>query len=628
MNDRTNDAEGAKGDDTPDHGPVQIDMVSTVDDPAPTNYPRNPPPNFPKPEHWDHLYEGREVGNLHRSIGVPLDVRRQLQYFLANGYSPEKAAGNIDLLPAGFQPWELDDISYKLDGEEATRRWIYNQLTELPDYRTAIRLKRSEFRQDLGIKESISEKTVGRITDEVAQESDVTVKSTLYAVIHAIDREEIHDDVLDPPPFEADGIGEPEAVRLSREMRMRGYGPIQLARDESRGRRDKWELMKPFEVAAVQNIHPNDAHEVLKQKPYYYSRDSPHAESLWTHLKDYSRAEIRCMFLCAFEQFLELLKEHGQLPEQPDIACDLTDFPWYGTFDTPDTPPPDQSMPEGVSGTKPSRNFSYSFKAATVSLTNCELPMTFGVRCVISRKHNHYHLKQLLKAAEAKFQPSVLSLDKDFYRKKVKNLLKTRDSDFIIAARRNMKLFDDLVEEALEKETFWNADPYEIGVPNTKSESQKDHWLVVVPSEKRLKKADTGVRDASNWDAYYTSLDPYSYDGGGEAIAQRHRLRWAIETSYAKMKHDFIPKSASSELKKREFIANLAMLYNAMWMCANVVYADDVGESVKDDHGRYHFTAAQFMTAMTDDFHEIDIGTIEDLSERSNMVKYAGQYET
>lgn len=147
--------------------------------------------------------------------------------------------------------------------------------------------------KSLAIEEFISERTVGSIIDKVEQHSDVTVKSTLYAVVHAIDGEEIHDDALDPPPFEADGIGEPEAVRLLRKMRKRGYGPIQLARNESLARRDKWELMKLFEVAAVQNIPPNDANEVLKKKSYYCSRDPPHTESFWTHLNEYSRAEIR-----------------------------------------------------------------------------------------------------------------------------------------------------------------------------------------------------------------------------------------------------------------------------------------------------------------------------------------------
>lgn len=159
---------------------------------------------------------------------------------------------------------------------------------------------------------------------------------------------------------------------------------------------------------------------------------------------------------------------------------------------------------------------------------------------------------------------------------------------------------------------------YETDRPDDK----KDHYLFVNPSEKRLSRSSTGLADHSNWEAYYTNINPEEFEGGGAALADRYRLRWAIETAYRKLKHEFLPKSGSSLKKKREFLMQLAVLWNDAWLAANAKYADENGLDVKDEQGRYHFTANEFMSAMVDDFAPVDIGEITDLPERSKMVKW------
>lgn len=149
-------------------------------------------------------------------------------------------------------------------------------------------------------------------------------------------------------------------------------------------------------------------------------------------------------FLCAVEQFLELLKEHGQLPNQPDIACDLSDFPWYGMFDRPETPPPDQSKTDCVSGTKPSRNFSYSFKAATVSQM---LRVTDNIRCSVRDQPKAQSLSPPAAAQSCggEIPTKCVIIRQGLLSKEAfKNLLKPRGSEFIIAVRWNMRLFGEL----------------------------------------------------------------------------------------------------------------------------------------------------------------------------------------
>ena len=88
---------------------------------------------------------------------------------------------------------------------------------------------------------------------------------------------------------------------------------------------------------------------------------------------------------------------------------------------------------------------------------------------------------------------------------------------------------------------------------------------------------------------------------------------------------------ASTDLwKKRPFLFCLAVLdYNVwlsvldynVWLASNSLKASANGEPVKDDQGRYQMTAHRFMTSLFNDFEPISIGEVEDLSEKSGMVR-------
>jgi len=119
-------------------------------------------------------------------------------------------------------------------------------------------------------------------------------------------------------------------------------------------------------------------------------------------------------------QYLDLVDDYDLIPDQPDLAVDLVGWPWYGTVDDDDTPPDEREQPPATEGTKPGRNYSYAFQFATISLVNCQLPMTFAARSISRRKRKSYHLRLLLEYAEAKFDVGRVCLDNGFYREYVK----------------------------------------------------------------------------------------------------------------------------------------------------------------------------------------------------------------
>ena len=98
------------------------------------------------------------------------------------------------------------------------------------------------------------------------------------------------------------------------------------------------------------------------------------------------------MFICAFEQYLDLLDRYNLLPDRPDLAVDLTGWPWFGKIDDEDTPDEEREQSSAVEGTKPGRNYSHSWQFATISLVGMPVPMTFAARSVEQRNRRAYHL--------------------------------------------------------------------------------------------------------------------------------------------------------------------------------------------------------------------------------------------
>ncbi len=565
------------------------------------------------------------------TLGDPIPIEDQLRDALQRGLSPREAVARIGVLRTTRFELGVDGLARDLTDAEAQRLILGQELTDTPSYRLEEQMDDHGVHEEMNVSERVSERTIDNIRDRIPDEKLARFETAAENVARWAEDESVEmADLRDAPDPEAvaDGMDAPELVKLTRAMKTTGYACIQLGRTDPYY--DKWEVFKPYELASHHNIHPNNARDSLSKKPYYWARKTPTSKALWNQVRESSRGHFRAMFICAFEQYLDLLDRYNLLPDRPDLAVDLTGWPWFGKIDDEDTPDDEREQPGAVEGTKPGRNYSHSWQFATVSLVGTPVPMTFAARSVEQRNRRAYHLNQLLNYSEAKFDVGRVFLDKDFYTEKIKDELKERDQDFVITAPRNMGAFEDLIMGTELREDSWNSQPYEIGIG---ASDDADHYLFVNPSEKRLKRADTGLEDPKNWEAFYTNIDPETVDGGGAALAADYRLRWGIETAYRMLKHDFMPKSATPMRNQRVFLFNWAILLNNMWMGANVLAAAserdyvpheaDESLQVKDDQGNYEYTANEFMTALVDDLHPTDIGEVADLSEKSDILANA-----
>ncbi|MFC6874758.1 transposase [Halobellus marinus] len=562
---------------------------------------------------------------LHAKMWPMASISEQLQAYLNQGFDPAEAVGELDLVTDTLPFWKLEKNWYKLDREDAARLYLYRSLTASKDYAIEEELK-DGVAEHLGLNDTVTENTIERISEEVEKQLGGEVRTEVREVLEEL---EDNNEVVTLPESSADGRGEPPLVLISREMRKRAYQYIQLDRDEARVTYPKWQLFKLMEIAGLCNIHPNDAEESLRFLPYFYYRDVPGFKALWNQLREYDMFKLRKMYLAALESVVTVIDEYGYLPETADIAMDLTNIMWYGRHSdkkNEDGQPldrdkiPHEEQPIGVEGVDEKAGSAYAFQIASVSLANVEIPVTLAAKSIQRRGSIEHQIDELLTYAEHYVGPDVVCMDGGFYGRGMHECLENHGLDFISRLRGRMpSIVDDLKQGAIYNDLDYNAAGYDVRIGEEVPESKAESWLITMPSEKRISRADTGTEDKGNWEVYYTNLNPEHF--GGLEIGRRYRQRWAVETSYRLMKHDFTAKSASELRSQREFVANMAFIYNAIWMASNVKYAVENDRPVKDDQGRYPFTANQLMVAMLLDMEDIDIGEVRDLSVRSNIVR-------
>ena len=567
--------------------------------------------------------------NFITQIEGNLDLETQLLRHLEQGLTPEEAVGKLDLYTGNVPFWRLEKSWYKLNEEEAARLFLYRSISSSKDYVIEKELKDGAAKH-LGLSSVVTENTIESTSEKVDKQIGADVNHRLRSVIEQVKG---HDKIATLPDPASDGRGEPPLVLISREMRKRAYQYIQLDRDQSRVTYPKWQLFKLMEIAGLCKIHPNDAEDSLRSLPYFYYRKPPGFKALWNQLREQLEQggiyKLRKMYLAALEEMVSVIDEYGCLPEKADIALDLTNIMWYGRhstekdehgkrLDRDDIPHADQ--PLGVEGVDQKSGTSFAFQIASVSLANVEIPVTLAAKSILRRGNIEHQIDELLTYAKHYVEPDIVCMDGGFYGRGMHDCMEEHDLKFISRLRgRPPAIVDDLKEKAIENKKDYNSKGYDVRLGKVLPENEAESWLITMPSEKRISRAETGTEDKGNWELYYTNLDPKEF--GGLEIGRRYRQRWSIETSYRMIKHDFTAKSASELRSQREFIANMAFIFNAMWMATNVKYAEENDLQLKDAQGRYLFTANQFMVAMLHDMEDIEIGEVIDLSVQSNIVR-------
>ena len=211
-----------------------------------------------------------------------------------------------------------------------------------------------------------------------------------------------------PETIAPDGEGVPPVQTLVRELRAKTFPYIRLKRDDST-EVSKDAALRVLVTAANGNEFINDAAKNLDLKPWYDGTEVPTGQTLIYHIRKSTREQITRMFIEANEPLFELADDHGYFNESDEVAIDITDWPFYGDKDTDNY----------VRGTKPGRNYSWTWKYITLSLVGTDTPLIFLVLPVRKKSNASYYVRRLLRFAEEYVDMERVYLDsgREFYRR-------------------------------------------------------------------------------------------------------------------------------------------------------------------------------------------------------------------
>lgn len=503
------------------------------------------------------------------------------------------AIGKTRLFPWYWSPGDNDDLTQRLGGRDATRLYLYLDLSPLAECRIEDRINFSTLQSELGIENTVSQPTMNRMPGRMEDGRRTFYASEAETLVRQWQDTPFEEWVRDPTPetIAPDGEGMPPVQVIVRELRSKTFKYIRLQRDESTNV-SKDAAMRVLVAAANGNGFVNDAAENLDLKPWYDGDEVPTGQTLIYHIRKSSREDITQMFLEANEPLFQIADDRDYFPEKAEIAIDITDWPYFG----------DPDSDEYIRGTKAGRNYARAWKYITLSLVGTDTPLILFVLPVKDRSNAPQYVRRMLRVARKYVNLHRVYLDAgtEFYNSDTISVTNGFDLELVMQGRKSgetiKRFLKGMDRASLDLEYY----PYGVG-----DLDEDNYWAVGLKSEKKSQLRDSDPDEAiDDYTFLYTNVDPS--DVPPEKLGKGFCRRWGIETSFRKIKEDFLAKSGAPDSSVRTFYFNFAAhLYN-IWTTANILRADEVNTDLSEGK---ELTAARVMQAIEDDPHDLDIPT-------------------
>lgn len=527
-------------------------------------------------------------------------VRQQMERDLSTNetggdiFDPIAATiGRTRLFPHYWDEGSNANLTRNLDGEEATRVYLYLDLSPLAEYRIADRLDIGAVRRELNIENTVSQSTLNRMPGRMEPEHRHYYASETETLVRQWQETKYEDWVRNPTPdtIAPDGEGVPPVQTLARELRSETFQFIRLKRDAST-EVSKDAAMRVLVAAANGNAFVNDAAKNLDLKPWYDGSEVPTGQTLIYHIRKSSREQITRMFLEANEPLFELANDHEYFPEKAEVAIDITDWAFFGDPDTD----------AYVQGTKAGRNYAQAWKYITLSLVGTDTPLILFVLPVRKRSEAPGYVRRLLRVASQYVDVHRVYLDAgtEFYNSNTISTVNEFGLELVMQGRKSgsdiKHLLNGMGRIGLESSYY----PYGVG-----DLDEDKYYAVGVKSEKKSRRRKSVPDEPmDDYTYFYTNIDPTEILP--EEMASDYRRRWGIETGFRVLKEEFLPKSASPDSKVRTFYFNFAAHMYNIWTAANIRRAEELGTDLSKGK---EFTAGRLIQAIEDDPYDLDIPT-------------------
>jgi hypothetical protein len=298
-----------------------------------------------------------------------------------------KALGNIQLRPYYWSKPTNDHLTDNLEGEDATRLYLFFDLSALNQSEVVRAINDPDIREALGIENSVSQPTPNRMPGRMDEETRHYYASETETLVRQLQDTRLEHWFRDPTPdtIVTDGEGFPPVQVIARELRSKTFKYLRLKRDSST-EVTKDAALRVLIAAANGNGFVNDAAKNLKYKPFYDDGDIPTGQNLTHHLRKSSRESVLRMFREANEELFGIAARYDYFPDSAEAAIDITDWPFYG----------DNESNEFIRGTKPGRNYSWAWKYITLAVVGTDTPLILVVLPVKDKSKTPEYIRRML----------------------------------------------------------------------------------------------------------------------------------------------------------------------------------------------------------------------------------------
>lgn len=503
------------------------------------------------------------------------------------------AIGKLSLYPHYWSRGTNEHLTENLDGEEATRLYLFFDLSPLNQSDVARKIQQQSFQEALGISEGVSQSTLNRMPGRMSPRRRQFYASQTETLVRQWQGTKYEDWVRPPTPetVTTDGEGFPPVQVIARELRTQTFKYLRFNRDSSI-EVTKDAALRVLIAAANSGQFVNDAAKNLKYKHFYEDGDIPTGQTLTHHLRKLSREDVTQMFREANDPLFNIAADYDYFPDTAEVAIDITDWPFYG----------DSQSETYIRGTKPGRNYASAWKYITLALVGTDTPLILVVLPVKKKSKAPAYIRRMLRLSQQYVDIGRVYLDagSEFYNSNTISNITEHGSELIMQGRKKGTEINRFLNGLARSDRDSSYRPYGVG-----NLDRDDYYAVGVKSEKTQRRRKSRPDEPKdNYTYFYTNLNPENIPP--EELATDYRQRWGIETDFRVIKNKFLAKSGSKDPALRAFYFNFAAHLFNIWTVTNILRAEETGESLNDGK---QVTAGELMQAIEDDPNDLEIPT-------------------
>jgi hypothetical protein len=323
---------------------------------------------------------------------------------------------------------------------------------------------------------------------------------------------------------------------------------------------DKNEILNPLFGAISSRDFIESYVEDLRENRY----NIPSGDTIFYRLKDTKLSDVKNCFYSTNEEILREIEKIGLLDRPIDRGIDCHDTGWFGKNE------------KHTYGTKQIRGTNYAHRYMSIESLTENLRLTFHALPMNQFTSKSECLKELLITTKKWLKKGGINhLDRGFFDVEAISVFQELNEDFIIAAKRNIKI--DRIEREVKGQSEIVPRQY---IPNKLRRKRATYSYHVEPyTMKKGKRSVTfnlvfvfvQYEEPQKKDETFIFATNLKVDCKNVLLlSEGYRKRWGIETGY-RVKKEVKGKTCSPNYVIRVLFQMLSILLYNLWVLCNIL---------------------------------------------------------